>query len=131
LLSGNPKVLTSYDILDCDWMPIKLEVEGTTEFNFIIGNTLEIEIQPTELLFIDTLHNYTQLIKELNLHASKVSKYIILHDTTTFEFNGESYSGTIERGLSFAVTEFLLNHNDWVIKEVFTNNNGLTILEKV
>jgi hypothetical protein len=52
--------------------------------NFNIGNTLEVDIDETDMLFIDTLHNGDQLEKELERSASKVKKFIAFHDTTTF-----------------------------------------------
>jgi len=35
------------------------------------------------------------------------------------------------KGLWPAVEEFINEHPEWKIKERFTNNNGLTILERV
>jgi hypothetical protein len=130
LLMGMPKRMISYDIHLCNWEPVRDLVKDTTDFSFAIGNTLEIEIEPTELLFIDTLHNYAQLKKELELHANKVSKYIIFHDTTSFENVGESYSGKPEGGIWPAIQEFVKANPQWTIKERFTNNNGLTIIKK-
>jgi len=34
-------------------------------------------------------------------------------------------------GLKPAIDEFLQQNSHWKVKEVFTNNNGLTILERV
>lgn len=130
LLMGKPKKMISYDIHMCNWEPVRDLVKEDTDFQFLVGNTLEIEIEPTDLLFIDTLHNYTQLTKELELHAKKVSKYIIFHDTTSFETVGESYTGKPEKGIWLAIQEFLQRNPQWVLKERFTNNNGLTIIEK-
>ena len=130
LLMGMPKKMISYDIHLCNWEPVRDLVKDTTDFSFAIGNTLEIEIEPTELLFIDTLHNYAQLKKELELHADKVSKYIIFHDTTSFETVGESYSGNPEGGIWPAIKEFVEANPQWMIKQRFTNNNGLTIIKK-
>lgn len=131
LLIGKPKKMVSYDIIMCNWGPVFDLVKDDTAFTFKIGNTLDIEIEDTDLLFIDTLHNYNQLSQELLLHAKHVSKYIILHDTTSYEFRGESYVGSSERGIWFAVDEFLKDNPEWNIKERFINNNGLTILMKV
>ena len=55
-------------------------------------------------------------------------KYIIFHDTTTFGQVGE---GGQYPGLNPAINEFLLDNDDWFIKEIFTNNNGLTVLERL
>jgi hypothetical protein len=131
LLVGQPGKLTSYDIRDCTIQGLKeLASENGTNFKFIVGDTLKIEIEETDLLFIDTLHNYTQLSQELKLHGNKAKKYIIMHDTTSFEWNGESYIGKKERGIWPAISEFLEQNPHWSIKERFTNNNGLTIISR-
>lgn len=131
LLMGKPKTLISYDILDCHWQPIAEAVKGTTDFQFKLGNTLHIQIEPTDFLFIDTLHNYDQLREELRLHADKAKKYIGFHDTSSFEWYGESYDGIPRKGIWPAIQEFLEANPHWRIKERFRNNNGLTILQRV
>ena len=102
--------------------------EAKVDFEFIKGDTLKIDIEPTDFLFIDTLHIYPQLLAELERHHTKVKKFIALHDTTTFATKGEVEG---ERGLWFAVEEFLANHKEWMLRQRYTNNNGLTILERV
>jgi hypothetical protein len=137
-LNANPKTLISIDIIKHNNIN-DLEKQSKVEninFNFILGNTLNIVIEETDLLFIDTLHTYDQLSKELKLHVDKVKKYIILHDTTSFEYKDEklknyTVSPTGKCGLWSAVQEFLNNNNNWIVKERFKNNNGLTILEKL
>jgi hypothetical protein len=130
LLMGKPKKLISYDIINCDWLPIKELVAGITDFEFKLGNTLQIEIEPTDFLFIDTLHNYNQLKAELALHAKNVNKFIGFHDTTSYEFHGESYIGTLEFGIWAAIEEFLEENKNWEISSRHRNNNGLTVLRK-
>ncbi len=108
--------------------------ELNIDFNFIQDSSLNVKLPNHDLLFIDTWHCYRQLLSELNLHHSNVSKYIILHDTTLFEFvdetaYGESGTGD-EVGLWPAVEKFLSENPEWSIKERNTNNNGLTILAK-
>ena len=143
-LGSSPKKLASYDIQDPKkWDQDINEVFETAkaynlDFTFTQANVLEIEIEPTELLFIDTWHAYKQLKSELNLHADKASKYIILHDTTSFEFHdetsyeiwGDEWKGD-GKGLWPAVEEFLENNPHWVLHERFRNNNGLTILKRI
>jgi hypothetical protein len=99
--------------------------EAEINFSFILADDLSIEIEETDLLFIDALHTYGHLKKELDLHAFKARKYIIFHDTKQYAKIGVDGGEGIER----AITEFL-NQNQWKIKEVYTNNNGLLILEK-
>jgi len=144
-LEGKPKKVTSYDINYDFFKPSEKYINiyaknHNIEFNFILGDSLKIEIEKTDLLFIDTLHTYNQLYNELKIHSSKVGKWIILHDTTTFGYRDESiydHASDIvknikadKQGLINAVNDFLSENNDFYIKEVFTNNNGLTILER-
>lgn len=91
------------------------------------ADTRHIAIEETDLLFIDTLHDYGQLKEELKLHADKVKKYLVFHDTTLFEFTNESGG---DGGLWPAIEEFLKEHPEWKIKKRYTNNNGLTVLRR-
>lgn len=126
-LAAKPKKLISYDINPCNWEPLRDLVKNHTEFIFKQEDVLKTNIEPTDLLFIDTLHNYSQLKEELRLHSDKVSKYIILHDTETFGIRGE----TEDNGLLIAVGEFLERNKSWKIEKVYRNNNGLMILSKI
>lgn len=107
------------------------------DFKFIQADTLKIEIESTDLLFIDTLHAYDQLRQELALHSDKAKKYIIMHDTVTFG----QYGHTVEepgmlfpniKGLNYAIQEFMESHrNEWAYDRIYYNCNGLTILKRV
>jgi hypothetical protein len=96
-------------------------------FRFIQADTLSVTIEPTDFLFIDTLHQYGQLKGELERHASKVRKYLGFHDTVTFGAAGEG--GGV--GLWKAIEEFLDTHKEWRIKTHYTHNNGATIMERI
>jgi len=130
-LMGKPKKMISYDFVMCNYSSIQEMCKDDTDFYFILGDTREITIEDTDLLFIDTLHNYDQITIELSLHGNKDKKYIILHDTTSFETRGESYIlKKIERGIWPAIEEFLVKNPHWFIHKRFANNNGLTILKR-
>lgn len=101
-------------------------IEAGIDFTFILANDLNIELEETDLIFFDTLHTYGHLSKELILHSGKARKYIIFHDTTQYATVGVDGGEGIER----AIREFLTQNPVWTIKEVYTNNNGLVILEK-
>lgn len=101
--------------------------EANKEFHFILADDLSIELSDTSLLFIDTLHVYRHLKAELTLHADRAKKFIIIHNTEIYGRVGAD-GGT---GLFNAIHEFLQSHPEWHIREVFTNNNGLTILERI
>jgi len=101
-------------------------IEAGKTFDFILANDLQIELEETDLIFFDTLHTYSQLKQELELHASKSRKYLMFHDT--FSYGEHGIDG--REGLMQAINEFLSNHTEWHIKEVYNNNNGLIIVEK-
>jgi hypothetical protein len=144
-LACAPKKLICYDIHDpSKWGGDIQSVYDTASayglnFEFKIADVLKIEIDETDLLFIDTWHAYDQLKQELKLHSSKVKKYICFHDTTSYEFVDESkgHENTWEgqssgRGIWPAIEEFLDENKDtWVLKERFKNNNGFTIIERI
>jgi len=115
---------------------------GITDFNFLLGDSTKIPIiDEVDLLFIDTFHHKDVLEIELERHGNQAQKYIIMHDTTTFGNQGQACdallfvdhvtTNEIGTGLNFAINKFLSDNPHWVIKEIYTNNNGLTILERV
>lgn len=142
LLAAHPKRLTSYDIgiTSKPWPghpgAIESEVNKVieaakqigTDFKFVLGNTLEVVIDETDFLFIDSCHTYLQLTTELKLHAGKVRKFLGFHDTTVFAVVDE---GGVNPGIWPAIEEFMAANPAWTIKERLTNYNGLTILQKV
>lgn len=95
---------------------------------YVQADTLKLEILETDLLFIDTLHTYSQLKKELSLHGNKAKKYLAFHDTITFGLKGED--GVDKKGLLSAVIEFVVENPHWKFKVFKTNNNGMTVLER-
>jgi hypothetical protein len=126
-LDAQPDRLISYDINPV--MPLVDAIgaiSGRTVFSFHHADVLKVDIEPTDLLFIDTRHTFEQLRQELALHSHKVKKWIILHDTVTFGLIGEDS----KLGLLTGVIEFL-TRGTFVIKEQFSNNNGLMVLERV
>lgn len=137
-LSGKPKKLTSIDIVDPSRYGVdmnsvkKMAEEQGIEFNFLLEDTTKIEIEECDMLFIDTWHVYPQLKTELAIHGNKAKKFLVFHDTETFGTFGEGWDkGKPDLGgLQPAIDEFLEDNSHWSVKEVFTNNNGLTILER-
>ena len=123
-LASRAKVIRCFDIeniinnLEIHFQSAK---DTQKDFTFTCVNTIadKLEIEQTDLLFIDTDHTYEQCSKELKMHGHKVNKYLMFHDTTL----------CVE--LNKAIEEFLKENQNWKVKEIFTNNNGLTILEKI
>jgi hypothetical protein len=126
--------LISYDIVT-DQKVVDLINEAKKagkDAAFIEADVLKIDIEETDLLFIDTWHTYEQLKQELSLHGNKSRKYMVFHDTNTFGLKnegGEAY-GT-SQGLLPAIIEFLMVNPHWRFKKFLTNNNGLTVLERL
>jgi len=124
-IEGNPKRLVCIDLYHpSHYVPqegdkyftkaVELCSEKGIDLEFIQGDSRTLDIEETDLLFIDTDHTYEQLSIELKRHADKAKKYIVLHDTTSCP---EMWQ---------AVEEL----KGWKVKERFTNCNGLTILER-
>lgn len=130
---AKPEKLTCVDIYKSNNIDTFLEEckEENVNAHFIHDSTLDIEIEPTDMLFIDTLHTFTQLSRELEKHHSKINKYIVMHDTSTFGFRDEIDTPSIYKGLVPAIQQFLKMHTEWTVAQVFENNNGLTILKKI
>ena len=133
-MMGKPKKMISIDIDPIENWGVKnedltqLAFDNGIDFEFVLSSTLEMEIEETDLLFLDTDHTYAQVKGELTLHGNKARKYIIFHDTTSFEFHGMN-GDTI--GLWPAIEEFLAENLHWKIHRRYTNNNGLTILKRI
>jgi hypothetical protein len=125
-----------------------LGVDVGVDVEFICHDSATVEIPEVDLLWIDTWHVYEHLKRELNMHHTKVRKYIAMHDTEVDGVNGESVrmgynidaqardSGyPIEGiciGLQPAINEFLNAHGDeWRLMQHYPNNNGMTVLERV
>jgi hypothetical protein len=135
------------DINECnihEFLQITKDLDIKTDY--IWKNNLDLTLTETfDLVFIDTWHVYGQLKRELEKFSKITNKYIILHDTTVDRIYGEtirlgwnaqnqsSETGIpveeINCGLLKAVEEFLEQNPNWKLKEEYTNNNGLTILE--
>ena len=120
-------------------------------------NDLEIEFGADEkydMVFIDTWHVYGQIKRELEKFSAIATKYIIVHDTTVDEVDGETVReygynyqqafgratelaastgiprDEILKGMWYGIQEFLANHPEWFIKDRFFNNNGLMVLAR-
>ena len=91
-----------------------------------VADTRKVEIAETDMMLVDSLHIYEQVKAELQLHADKVKKYLVFHDTTTYADNGE-FGG---RGIWPAIQEFIDSHPEWQLVERRTNCNGLTVLKR-
>jgi len=130
ILAGQPETFITYDIDEKAIEQVReklIPIKGRTTFCAEVGNSLEITLHPTDMLFIDTYHVYSQLLKELQKHHSQVSKYIVCHDTKSFGYVGED--GRLP-GLMNSINDFIKEHPEWKIKVHYPGNNGLTVLDR-
>lgn len=126
-LASAGKPLLAIDIEPCTQDVRKLRALARG-FTFQQGDSLKVEIPKCDLLHIDSLHTYKQLLAELERHAGRVGQWIVMHDTETFGNKGKDGSTP---GLLAAITEFLEWHPEWKLHLHLTNNNGLTLLRRL
>ena len=121
--------------------------ENNIKHKFIVGNDLDMVMEPYDMIFIDTWHIYGHLKRELAKMHFYAKKYIVMHDTEVDKIHGEcirmndnidwmiqksGYSHQdVTTGLGLAVEEFLAAHPEWKIKRHFQHENGLTVLERI
>jgi hypothetical protein len=134
--------LRSYDLyIDKSVSPLFVIAKSNgKDVQYIKGDSTEVDIEETDMLFIDTWHCYPQIKKELERHHNKVSKYLVFHDTHTYGVIGERYSGSKEDiltdvidnplGILPGIIEFTIENKEWSFYKHYTNNNGLTVLKR-
>lgn len=138
------KKLVSYDLQHpSKWGASIQDVYDTAEyykinFEFHEKNVLDVDIDKTDLLFLDTWHSYKQLKSELSLHSDKARKYIIFHDTTSYAYKderfyekwGDEWKGE-GIGIWKAIEEFLNSSKNWKLQKRYMHNNGLTVIKRI
>ena len=144
------KLLIMNDINECNISELLHycnQLSDKIDIKYYWINDLDLNLDTNiDLTFIDTWHVYGQLKRELDKFSKITNKYIIMHDTTLDGIYGETIRSNwnaqhqssitgipvndINKGLQPAIDDFLKENNNWKILEVFTNNNGLTVLQK-
>ena len=130
-MAARPERFISYDVQynsRIDYLK-SLAAENNINFEFRLENVEQVELEETDLLFIDTNHHVEQCSVELKLHANKARKFIIFHDTTTFWEKGQGWEAG--HGLRYAIEPFLESHPEWIMDYRAMNNNGLMILKRI
>lgn len=126
-LQGRRATLRSYDINDQFGVHEAMRGHTAVDWQFAVCSTLAIsQIEPTDLLFVDTLHRYDQVRQELALHGDAVRRWIAFHDTETFGAEGDDGG----EGINRAIDEWLDAKPEWRIVYRTHRNNGLTVIER-
>lgn len=121
LMANKPSGIISVDIAVPP--PKKLEEavqiakEAGIKFRFYNADSVYVETEPFDVLFIDTLHLYSHIVKELWRHSENTRKYILFHDSHIPEVRA-------------CIQDFLFNLH-WKFEEEVTTGNGLTVLKRV
>ena len=140
-IAARPEIISCYDTVRTSQVDEIKSSSGPTHFRFFEQSTLECAIDPTDILLLDTLHVYDQVKTELELHASKVRRYIIFHDTVLcglrwmHNWDGnkpilwtEDGKPCTVKGIRPAIYEFLKTHHEWYIVDERLFCNGLMII---
>lgn len=127
LLMGKPKKLvTVYPTKNQALLRLSnvaSSLEGV-QFQYVEGDSLGVEIEETDLLFLDTIHTADHLLKELNKHAAKVRRWIVVHDTQIYGEVGENG----RKGVLAGLRDFMRDNPRWSVYYHASHNNGLTVL---
>lgn len=118
-LAAEVKSLVCYDLVDLCAGKILKEMADSKgiDFQYIIADTSKVQIEPTDLLFLDTVHNVKQILAELQ-NAAQVGKFLVFHDSNEVE---------VER----AILNFLLDNSDWVFHSRVKEGVGLAVLSRL
>ncbi|MCA9028874.1 MAG: hypothetical protein KDA86_26965, partial [Planctomycetaceae bacterium] len=125
LLAGQPQRLVSYAV-DDRFAKVLVERQGQTTFEARRGDSLTVEIDETDLLFIDTKHTAGQFAAELERLSPQVRRWIVRHDTQIFGEQGEGGGP----GLLPALRKFLREHPEWSVVYHTQANHGLTVISR-
>ena len=119
----NPKKVRAYDISlkPYNFASVHFNtyaVDNSIDYIISEDDTLKCVLDPVDLLYIDTLHRYEHLTKELERHGDKAKKYIVFHDTHS------------QPGLKRAVQEYVQSQREWSIVTDCQNNVGFMTIKR-
>jgi methyltransferase family protein len=119
LLASGASTIRSYDV---NRQPEVTQLEEIAaaegiDFQFIFADTRDADIEPTDLLFVDSEHTYAQVDAELARSIDKVKRYLIFHDTVSYP----EILHAIRKHCGF----------EWRVVEQTDKQHGLMILERI
>jgi hypothetical protein len=128
LMLQKPKKIVGVDISLKKWRlgsmtsmalePLALEFmkENPMEYKMYECSSTNTKcVNDLDMLHIDSLHHPNHLQQELDIHASRVNRYIAFHDTKL-----KNRETTGEYALWKVVDRFLNDHPEWELKEHYT-----------
>jgi len=121
-LAAGPKKVIGYDMVRCKEVDeFERLSNDNTKFVFRNQNTLKSIIEETDLLFIDTVHTCSHVLRELKVTEGKVKKYLVFHDVTHPKCGA---------GVREGIKGYLSNHPEWQRYRHIEENQGLEVLKR-
>ncbi len=131
ILAGKPKKFVTVDLVRQAEVDTLTRLAGDTEFSFVAGSSLDVEIPECDLLFIDTVHTGEHVYKELTRHAAKCRRWIAFHDTQVYGEFGEGHSAANPKpGLLHGIRRFLRENTEWGVIRDDQNNYGFMVISR-
>ena len=133
-IAAKVQTIRMYSLADVDdtAAAIYQEAAKNMSLDFNVNKLAEDGIEDTELLYINTPSEGTFRANELVKFNSKVSKYILLPNTTKFGLhpsdNIKLGEGQTPIGLVFGINHFIQTHDNWFILEHDDIDPGMTVL---
>jgi predicted O-methyltransferase YrrM len=93
--------------------------EINVDFKYVIQDDLTINLDPCELLFIDTSHVEEHTYLELQRHADKATQYIVFHDIVEPRFCTMP-----------GIRRWWKNNPQWIERYKDLNECGFLVLQK-
>lgn len=128
LIAGRPISYVGYDIIrepDVDRIA-EWAFEAKVAFAFFNTDLIIVDgIDPTDILFIDAMHNGPAVRRYLRLGLTGGMSVCALHDTEIFGRCGDIV-GT--DGILDAVDDFLRDHQDWRLVSQSRDDYGFTVI---
>lgn len=115
----------SLHLIDIDLKPFRAFEKLFNGINYKADQKSSIkfkseELDSVDLLLIDSLHLKGHLSKELDLHAPRVNKYILFHDTFA------------KQELQEVIDKFIKNNTtSWELEEYYQKNVGYTLIKRI
>ena len=125
-LTAQPDRLVCVDIQAHPRWEILENLKGRAQVIFQAQSSLTVDLEETDLLFLDTWLVAQQLRAELSLHAQKARRYLVIHGTETFAEQGQTEG---HEGLK-SVVEDLIQQGDFEVLRQDSEGLGLTVLKR-
>jgi hypothetical protein len=125
LCASNAKAVHSYSPIEKgEWHKLK-ELENDRLQTRKLDPSQEVE--PTDLLFVDTHHTAQTVFDQLNANKDAVRKYMAVHTTETFGEKGDDGSP----GVLVGIRKFVHENREWTVIRHDRNNHGLIVLSRL